>query len=1034
MTGLSLLAAAATALSLTNRFVTLDFDASGRIASLRERGTGRELVEKPVDFVVARPEKGRSLVPESFSVGGDGSLVWTFPGDAGSVRFSVSPFDGGWTFSCVGFSGRGVRLLECLRLKPVPRKWIGRLSHMWSDESSGVAVRAYDSRVEMPYATDALYVSVQRGVGLSGWRAGLSAGPRGDIREMLKGMTFAAGVPFSSAGGAWSLDSDDVGASCLMAHMKGDSVDAWIDLALRGGFGLVHLGCWWKSLGHYETSKYFFPGGFEEMRRTAEAIRAAGLRVGMHTLTGCISTGDPWIKSEQVAQLQSVRSYTLAKDFEPDDAELVVEERPADDHDTVFTYLGRGNALRIGREIVQYTGVRRDKPYAFTGVTRGAFGTPKSGTVSTGAKADYLLQRYLAFYPDPNSPLADDLANALASVFNGCGMDEIYFDGAEGMGSGRASNEMRAKIFSKLRARGGILNETSSINPWHWWFYSRTGAWDYSLWAPKAFHDAHIRSIKDSRNAELLGCQTGWWRIREADEHARGHFLDESEYYACKNAANDAAMTISSLNVNKPVVALPFQLERHLTVMGWWERFRRARVFPAPVLERIAAPGEDFRLRQDGSGRWTVCRAPVSSHRVGCAAETAWTIASAEAAPAELRVEALYGVEPYDSAKGTVVFGAGHLAAAEKSSAKGVSVEAASGEDGEHGKTVKIAAANGTDSARGAWAGVTRRIPAPYGSAERAIGFWVKGDGSGALLNVQLGVPREYTPAFAENYVKLDFTGWRYVERPLRERDSEEFFRHVWPYGREIYTICRYQFKTNRLATVSLYLNDVPAKGSASVEVSEIRSLPPAARTLEDVAVDVNGTRVPVPFALASGEYAEFAEGVWTKYAENGNPLGRAAAQARPSLSAGANGVSLSAREAGGRAARAQVWVTAVENPFFTWDGPGAAGASSMLAEEAMPPVLYAPASGFSAMPDLKVRPGETARLKIVLIGPVKDPVLMVGEGASARKIALPSVSAGERRAVLPEECFSGVRRMAFASSDDKAASARVCISKIYRQ
>ena len=113
MTGLSLLAVAATALSLTNRFVTLDFDASGRIASLRERGTGRELVEKPVDFVVARPEKGRSLVPESFSVGGDGSLVWTFPGDAGSVRFSVSPFDGGWTFSCVGFSGRGVRALRC---------------------------------------------------------------------------------------------------------------------------------------------------------------------------------------------------------------------------------------------------------------------------------------------------------------------------------------------------------------------------------------------------------------------------------------------------------------------------------------------------------------------------------------------------------------------------------------------------------------------------------------------------------------------------------------------------------------------------------------------------------------------------------------------------------------------------------------------------------------------------------------------------------------------------------------------------------
>ena len=1033
MTGLSLLAVAATALSLTNRFVTLDFDASGRIASLRERGTGRELVEKPVDFVVARPEKGRSLVPESFSVGGDGSLVWTFPGDAGSVRFSVSPFDGGWTFSCVGFSGRGVRLLECLRLKPVPRKWIGRLSHMWSDESSGVAVRAYDSRVEMPYSEDLLYVSVDSAGGLVGWQAGLSAGPRSDMRDMLKGMTFAAGVPFSTAGGAWSLDSQAVRESCLMAYLKGDSVDAWIDLALRGGFGLVHLEGWWKQLGHYRMSDYFFPGGIDEMRKTAAAIRAAGLKVGMHTLTGCISTADPWIKSEQVAHMQSVRSYTLARNFAPEDSELFVEERPADDHDTVFTYIGRGNALRIGREIVQYTGVRRERPYAFTGVTRGAFGTPKSGTVSPGTMVDYLRQRYLAFYPEPESPLADELADAIASVFNSCGMDEIYFDGAEGMGARRAVNEMRAKIFSRLEAKGGILNETSSMDAWHWWFYSRTGAWDYSLWAPKAFHDAHIKKVKDSRDAELLGCQTGWWRIREADAQARGHFLDESEYYACKNAANDAAMTIAGLNVNKPVVALPFQIERHLTVIGWWERFRRAHAFPAAVLERLAEPGADFRLRQDGDGRWTVCSAPVFSHRVGDEHDAAWKVVAAEPSPAELRVEALYCAEPYDSEKATSLFDIGHLAAAERTAASGVRVEAAA-DDGVHGKVVRLSAENGNGSSRGAWACVSRRIPAPYASAGQAIGFWVKGDGSGALLNVQLGVPREYTPAFAENYVKLDFTGWRYVERPLRERDAEEFFRHVWPYGSGIYTICRYDFKTNRLATVSLYLNDVPARSRTDVEVSEVRSLPIAADTLEGASVSVGGTRVPVPFPLASGEYAEFAGGGWTKYAENGNPVAFERISSAPSLATGANDVSFSARSVRGRAARAQVSVSAVGSPFYRWEGSDGAGVAGMPAEEAMLPVFYAPASGFSAMPDLRVRPGETARLKIVLIGPVKDPVLMVGEGLSAKKIALPSLSAGERRTVLPEERFSGVRRMSFASSDDKAASARVCISKIYRQ
>ena len=103
-----------------------------------------------------------------------------------------------------------------------------------------------------------------------------------------------------------------------------------------------------------------------------------------------------------------------------------------------------------------------------------------------------------------------------------------------------------------------------------------------------------------------------------------------------------------------------------------------------------------------------------------------------------------------------------------------------------------------------------------------------------------------------------------------------------------------------------------------------------------------------------------------------------------------------------------------------------------MLAEEALEPVRYAPRDGFVFMPSLKVRPGETAKLKVVLVGPVKDPVLTVGDGAATRKIALPSVAAGERRCFLPEGAFSGVSAMAFQSSDPESADARVCISKLY--
>ena len=67
---------------------------------------------------------------------------------------------------------------------------------------------------------------------------------------------------------------------------------------------------------------------------------------------------------------------------------------------------------------------------------------------------DYLQQRYLAFYPEPKSPLAAELADRIARVYNDCGMDMIYFDGSEGMLSRYGIDAMRWAIFQRLH--GGV--------------------------------------------------------------------------------------------------------------------------------------------------------------------------------------------------------------------------------------------------------------------------------------------------------------------------------------------------------------------------------------------------------------------------------------------------------------------------------------------------------------------------------------------------------------------------------------------------
>ena len=52
--------------------------------------------------------------------------------------------------------------------------------------------------------------------------------------------------------------------------------------------------------------------------------------------------------------------------------------------------------------------------------------------------------------------------------------------------------------------------------------------------------------------------------------------------------------------------------------------------------------------------------------------------------------------------------------------------------------------------------------------------MWVKGDGSGALLNLQVGCPREFMGAFSDHYVTLDFTA---ASQPSADRRVEEALR-----------------------------------------------------------------------------------------------------------------------------------------------------------------------------------------------------------------------------------------------------------------
>ncbi|NQT89174.1 LamG domain-containing protein, partial [bacterium] len=498
-------------LNLETRWATMSIGDDGTVLSLKEKGSGRELIAQRQPVLAVQQTTGRRLHARRLRRRG-ALLVADFPRGTGSAAVRIEAKDQYFIVTLAAVDVADVAGVAFFQLSAEPDEYIGHMAGLASDDRSGVCLRSLGLEVGVSLSgrPPRLQAAVAVGHGLVGHRVGLAAGPRASLIEMLRSMAEDEAVPRSHCGGPWSMGAEETRGSYLFANLAARDTDAWIELARRGGFTNIHLHGWWATLGHYEPRKAYFPNGLNDMKATAERIRAAGLKPGFHTLTACISTADPWVTPVPSPHLIASNSYTLAKPLSPTDGTIFVDEAPAAGHDLVWSYSCNGNALRVGNELIRYSGISRTPPYAFVNCERGAFKT-RASAHPKGTMVDYLQQRYLAFYPDPKSPLAAELADRIARVYNECGLEMIYFDGSEGMRSRYGIDAMRWAIFQRL---DGGVTEASQWGHNSWWFHSRLGAWDHPVWAMKPFHDEHIRLASRFRLSDLLEPQLGWWAPR----------------------------------------------------------------------------------------------------------------------------------------------------------------------------------------------------------------------------------------------------------------------------------------------------------------------------------------------------------------------------------------------------------------------------------------------------------------------------------------------------------------------------------------
>lgn len=207
------------------------------------------------------------------------------------------------------------------------------------------------------------------------------------------------------------------------------NIGDYIRWAKTGGFRMVLLsyGAFSGGAGHYVWNKRY-PNGMADLKRVTDAIRAAGLKVGLHIHYCKASKRDPYVTPVPDDRFHVVRTFTLARDVTADASVLPVSENP--DGCTVDN--GR-RILKLDKELVEYEDYSRQPPFQFTGCRRGHLAT-RATAHAAGAKCALLdVDTWPSFIRfDQNTDIQDEVARRLADIYKQTGpYDMIYFDGAE---------------------------------------------------------------------------------------------------------------------------------------------------------------------------------------------------------------------------------------------------------------------------------------------------------------------------------------------------------------------------------------------------------------------------------------------------------------------------------------------------------------------------------------------------------------------------------------------------------------------------
>lgn len=744
---------------------------------------------------------------------------------------------------------------------------------------------------QLPALQDHLWATCYDRFGLVKAEAALVAVPQEQILPAIRTVMRAApDIPFSDKGGAWAQLNKEGYGSYLMdfGTLTEQTVDEWIAKCDSLGFNQVaiHGAHYFFKNGDLELHKDKWPGGWADFRRINARLHEAGISSILLTYAYFIDKSSRYVTPVPSKDLGYFNAFTLAEDIGPEDTEITVKESTADISTIVGYFFQNSVTLRIGEELVEFSGVTREPPYKFTGLKRGVNGTRRLAH-RPGEKGYHLQQMFGLFVPGPETRLFDEIAQKTARIVNENNFDGIYFDAIDGNnmlgGKENAWYYGSRFVFEVARHLQPMVGMEMCDMPHHYWHYSsRWQAWDKAVRGYKRFVDVHMAALKsdDHRHGEWIGytgsinrlaplkngrlmlpLHMGWWGNNTWDPpQVETTFPDDMEYLLAKMIGNDAGLSMLGGTDEKTLNEKPL-FRKLVALTRKYERLRHQDYFSEKVKEQLRQPGKEFTLVEE-DGKWGFRPATYHKHTAsGKASE--WTFDNPyDRQPVSLRIRPLMSVASFDAPGNILLADTGDLSRLiPDTAARGVTgrVSLSPGRNGNEAALVFTAGNDGNSPQEGSWIKWQKNFePCLNLKTHQGLGAWIKGDGSGALLNLRLESPKHLSMGGrGDHFVKLNFSGWRYFE--LVEIESSAFNDYLWPDEyHNVYNSYFYKVVFDCVDKLQVWLNHIPGGKTVSAEIRLVKALPLKEPVVENPAVRIGETALTFPVKMTPGMYLEY--------------------------------------------------------------------------------------------------------------------------------------------------------------------------------